>query len=148
MEHLSSSQVAELLKKEGFPEDVVQLLADKAVDGKALMMLETDEDMKELGFKKLGDRLKIKKFKSYYKGATNTTKLPLADHHKQLVSKNNDNVSITLYYSNVAVFFFFFFFFFFDWSKCVYIYTLMFFGVELSQTLPHVNADSLECPSA
>ena len=81
MEHFSVRQVTELLQKEGFPENVVQLLADKAVDGKALMMLETDEDMKELGLGKLEELI------SHYEGATNTTKLPPADHEKELVSK-------------------------------------------------------------
>lgn len=145
MEHLSSSQVAELLKKEGFPEDVVQLLADKAVDGKALMMLETDEDMKELGFKKLGDRLKIKKLISHYKGATNTTNLPLADHHKQLVSKI---MTMCQLHCIILISPVFCCCFLTGQNAFSYIYTLMFFGVELSQTLPHFNADSLECPSA
>ena len=71
MEHVTVGQVAELLKEEGFPEDVVQRFAESAVDGKALMMLETDEDMKELGLNKLGDRLKLKKLISKSRGGAN-----------------------------------------------------------------------------
>lgn len=82
MEHLTVSEVGELLKKEGFPGDVVQLFADNAVDGEALMMLETDENMKELGLKKVGDRLKIKKLISKYRGGDI---LPPADREKESV---------------------------------------------------------------
>ena len=79
MEQLSAGQVAELLKEEGLPENVVQLFEKNAVDGEALMMLETDEDMKELGLNKLGDRLKIRKLLSKYREGANTKEVPPAE---------------------------------------------------------------------
>ena len=76
MEGLTTSQVAELLKKDGFRDDVVQLFVENEVDGEALMMLETYEDMKAVGLTKHGDRLKIKKFIQKYQEGAN-------DHHER-----------------------------------------------------------------
>ena len=84
MEHLSVSQVAELLQKEGFPEDVVHLFAENEIDGKALMMLETDENMKEVGLTRLEDLLRIKRLLSRDGGATLP---PVDDNEKELVRK-------------------------------------------------------------
>lgn len=85
MEGWATSQVAELLEKEGFRHDVVQRFVENKVDGEALMMLETEEEyMKELGLKSVGDKLKIRKLIKKYKGDANTKKMPsAADHHER-----------------------------------------------------------------
>ena len=87
MEGLTTSQVAELLKKEGLRDDVVQLFVENEVDGKALMMLETEEDytmyMKELGLTKVGDKLKIKNLIRKYKEDAKSKEIPPADHHER-----------------------------------------------------------------
>ena len=96
MEKLSAGQVAEMLKEEGFPENVVQLFEENAVDGEALMLLETDEDMKELGLHKLGDRLKIRRLLSKYREGANTKEVPPADHEKESVRKSVANIYIII----------------------------------------------------
>ena len=97
MEGLTTSQVAELLKKEGFRDDVVQLFVENKVDGEALMMLETEEEyMKELGLKNVGDKLKIKKFIKKYKEGANTKEMPPADHHER--ESVRKCVHFTMYY--------------------------------------------------
>ena len=81
MEGLTTSQVAELLKKEGFRDDVVQLFVENKVDGKALMMSETYETvcMKV----EVGDKLKLYNFIEKYKEGANTKEIPPADHQER-----------------------------------------------------------------
>ena len=67
MENLNITQVAELLKKEGFSKDVIDLFKVNEIDGKALKMLTSHEHMKELGITKMGDRLKLVDLISNYK---------------------------------------------------------------------------------
>ena len=85
MECLTTSQVAELLKKEGFRDDLVQLFVENEVDGEALMMLETDDCMKDLGVTEVGDRRQLKRFikKCMYKGANTNERPPVDDHHEK-----------------------------------------------------------------
>ena len=89
MEGLTTRQVAELLKKEEIRDDVVQLFVENEVDGKALLMLETDEDyMKELGLTKVGDKLKIKNLiKKYKEDAKSKEILPVEHHERESVRK-------------------------------------------------------------
>ena len=87
MEGWTTSQVAELLKKEGFRDDVVQLFVVNEIDGEALMMLETDEHMKEVGLTKHGDQLKIKKFIKKCKEGANAKEIPPDDHERESVRK-------------------------------------------------------------
>ena len=96
MEGLTTSQVAELLEKEGFRDDVVQLFVENKVDGEAFVMLETEEEyMKELGLKNVGDKLKIKKLIKKYKGDENAKEMPSADHHEKESVRNY--VQFTMY---------------------------------------------------
>ena len=86
MEGLTTSQVAELLKKEGVRDDVVQLFVKSKVDGKALMMMETDVDcVKAVGITGVGDKLKLKNIIQKYKEDVNTKELdlPPADHDER-----------------------------------------------------------------
>ena len=100
MEGLTTSQVAELLKKEGFRDDVVQLFVENKVDGEALMMLKTIKDMKAVGLTKIGDRIKIQKLIKKYKEDANTKEIPPADHHKrELVRKKIMRIWSELYYT-------------------------------------------------
>ena len=86
MEKLSITQVAELLKKEGFSEDVVDIFTDNAIDGKALMMLRSHEHMKELGLKRMGDRLKLENLVSNYKEtADHAEELPPAEPPAEII---------------------------------------------------------------
>ena len=82
MEKLSITQVAELLKKEGFSEDVVDIFTDNAIDGKALKMLTSHEHMKELGLKRMGDRLKLENLISNYE---ETEELPPAEPPAEII---------------------------------------------------------------
>ena len=82
MEKLSIIQVAELLKKEGFSDDVVDIFTDNAIDGKALKMLTSHEHMKELGLKRMGDRLKLENLISNYE---ETEELPPAEPPAEII---------------------------------------------------------------
>ena len=84
MEGLTTSQVAELLIKEGFRDDVVQLFVENKVDGKALMMLETDETVcMKVGITNVSDKLKLYNFIEKYKEGANTKEILPADHHER-----------------------------------------------------------------
>ena len=85
MEKLSIIQVAELLKKEGFSEDVVDIFTDNAIDGKALKMLTSHEHMKELGLKRMGDRLKLENLISNYEEAADAEELPPAEPPAEII---------------------------------------------------------------
>ena len=85
MEKLSITQVAELLKKEGFSEDVVDLFTDNAIDGKALKMLTSHEHMKELGLKRMGDRLKLANLISNYEENADAEELPPAEPPAEII---------------------------------------------------------------
>ena len=85
MEKLSITQVAELLKKEGFSDDVVDIFTDNAIDGKALMMLRSHEHMKELGLKRMGDRLKLENLVSNYKETADAEELPPAEPPAEII---------------------------------------------------------------
>ena len=52
---LSADEVAALLRKENVKEDVIKLFVNKGIDGKALLLLRSDEDFDKIGVP-LGDR--------------------------------------------------------------------------------------------
>ena len=79
MEKLSIIQVAELLKKEGFTKDVVDLFTENDIDGKALKMLTSHNHMRELGLRKMGDMLKLEELISNYKETADAGELPPAE---------------------------------------------------------------------
>ena len=84
MEKLSTVQVAELLKKEGFTKDVVDLFTENHIDGKELKMLRSHERMRELGLRKMGDRLKLEDLISNYKETADAEELPSAEPPAQI----------------------------------------------------------------
>ena len=63
MATLSTSEICELLRDNGFDEEVTESMRVNKIDGSTLLDLNS-QDLKELGIIALGDRKRLEKLKS------------------------------------------------------------------------------------
>ena len=81
---LSVDEVADLLKNEGFKENVVKFFVKHEIDGEALLLLEKDH-LNRIGSVKLGDILKFEKFISRLRESSTTEDAPALTGPSQTV---------------------------------------------------------------
>ena len=68
LSQLSAVEVADLLIREKIlSEKGISFIVENEIDGGALLLLETDEDFKEIGLRRIGDRLKLRAFISKHR---------------------------------------------------------------------------------
>ena len=82
---LSVDEVADLLKNEGFKENVVKLFVENEVDGEALLLLEKREHLNRIGLVKLGDIVKFEMFISRLRESSTTEDAPALTGPSQTV---------------------------------------------------------------
>ena len=82
---LSVDEVEDLLKNEGFKENVVKLFVENEIDGEALLLLEKKEDLNQIGLVKLGNILKFQKFISRLRESSTTEDAPALTGPSQTV---------------------------------------------------------------
>ena len=82
---LSVDEVADLLKNEGFKENVVKLFVENEIDGEALLLLEKEEHLNRIGLVKLGDIVKFVKFISRLRESSTTEDAPALTGPSQTV---------------------------------------------------------------
>ena len=90
---LSAAEVADLLKREKIISEkgISLVMMKNEIDGEALLLLETDVHLKEIGLKAVGDRMKLRAFISKHRTksvtpAVQTDALYPFSHSEQLVS--------------------------------------------------------------
>ena len=65
---LSAAEVADLLRREKIiSEKGISLIVDNEIDGQTLLLLKTDEDLKEIGIRAVGDKLRVLAFISKHR---------------------------------------------------------------------------------
>lgn len=85
LDSLSTSEVCNLLKTNGFDEDVVEIFLANKIDGSTLLELNSN-DFKELGLVALGDRKKLEKLKNANKTSRSSETNTSTPSHKALHS--------------------------------------------------------------
>ena len=86
LSQLSVAEVADLLKREKIlNEKGIRLIVENEIDGQALLVCETDEHLKEIGLRGIGDRLKLRAFISKHrtKSVTPAAQTDALDPHSE-----------------------------------------------------------------